>query len=40
MTTGGIASTLLTLIVVFWVLIDDNRKGLHDKAAKTFVVRR
>ena len=37
---GGIASLLVTLVVVLWVLIDDNRQGLHDKAANTFVVRR
>ena len=35
---GGIA-LLITIVVVFWILIDDNRQGLHDKAAKTFVVR-
>ena len=36
---GGGIGFLITLIVVFWILIDDNRQGLHDKAAKTFVVR-
>lgn len=36
---GGAASFLVTLVVVFWILIDDKRQGLHDKAAQTFVVK-
>ena len=39
MNAGGGISFLVILITVFWILIDDNRQGLHDKAAKTFVVR-
>ena len=39
MNAGGGITFLITIIVVFWILIDDNRQGLHDKAAKTFVVR-
>ena len=37
--TGGGIGLLVGLIVVFVILIDDKRQGLHDKAAKTFVVR-
>ncbi len=36
---GGGLGFLIFIVVVFWVLIDDQRQGLHDKAAKTFVVR-
>ena len=36
---GGGIGVLVGLIVVFVILIDDKRQGLHDKAAKTFVVR-
>ncbi len=36
---GGGISLLLMLVVVFWILVDDHRQGLHDKAARTFVVR-
>lgn len=36
---GGLASLLIALAVVFFILIDDRRQGLHDKAAETFVIR-
>ncbi len=36
---GGGIGALVSLIAVFVILIDDKRQGLHDKAAKTFVVR-
>ena len=37
--TGASIGLLVGLIVVFVILIDDKRQGLHDKVAKTFVVR-
>ena len=36
---GGGIGALVSLIAVFVILIDDKRQGLHDKVAKTFVVR-
>ena len=36
---GGGLSLLVMLVVVFWILVDDRRQGLHDKLARTFVVR-
>ena len=36
---GGVVVGIVFFVVVFWVLIDDRRQGLHDKAAETFVVR-
>ncbi len=30
---------LIGIVVVAWILFDDQRQGLHDKAAKTFVVK-
>ena len=37
--TGASIGLLVGLIVVFVIIIDDKRQGLHDKVAKTFVVR-
>lgn len=39
MNGGGGISSLVTLVVIFWILIDDRRQGLHDKLARTFVAR-
>ncbi len=39
MNGGDGISGLVTIVVVFWILIDDRRQGLHDKLARTFVVR-
>ena len=39
MNGGGGISGLVTIVVVFWILIDDRRQGLHDKLARTFVAR-
>jgi uncharacterized RDD family membrane protein YckC len=36
---GSGVVVLVFVVVVFWVLIDDRRQGLHDKAAETFVIR-
>ncbi len=36
---GGFVSALIIVLVVFPVLVDDRRQGLHDKLARTFVVR-
>lgn len=36
---GGGLGGLIFLIVVAFILFDDKRQGLHDKAAGTFVVR-
>lgn len=35
---GEAIEGLIGLVVVFFILIDDRRQGLHDKAAKTFVI--
>ena len=36
--TGLFIGGIVALIVLGWILFDDRRRGLHDKAAKTFVV--
>lgn len=37
--TGALIGGIVGFIAVVWILFDDRRQGLHDKAAKTFVVR-
>ena len=36
---GGPIGVLVFIIAIVWILFDDRRQGLHDKAAKTFVVK-
>lgn len=37
--TGAFIGGVVALIAIIWILFDDQRQGLHDKVAKTFVVR-
>ena len=36
---GGGIILVVVIVVAFWILIDDRRQGLHDRAAGTFVIR-
>ena len=36
---GKILSALVIFIGFFWILVDDQRQGWHDKIGKTFVVK-
>ena len=35
---GPFVALVITIVAGFFILIDDRRQGLHDKAAKTFVI--
>ena len=36
---GILIGSIVTLVAIIWILFDDRRQGLHDKVAKTFVVK-
>ena len=36
---GTLIGGVVALIAIIWILFDDRRQGLHDKVAKTFVVK-
>ncbi|MDE2765857.1 MAG: RDD family protein [Chloroflexota bacterium] len=37
--TGALIGGIVALVAIIWILFDDRRQGLHDKVAKTFVVK-
>ena len=37
--SGAGIGVIVLLIAIIWILFDDRRQGLHDKVAKTFVVK-
>ena len=36
---GALIGGIVALVAIIWILFDDRRQGLHDKVAKTFVVK-